>query len=81
MICEEDDEEALAGDASCKKKRKNLQVKIRLPLESMHKKLEPRKERSLQKCCLVFFLLVLFMLATGILIYFFGKRTQLYTLA
>jgi len=53
------------------KKKKNLQVKIKLP-ESIPK-LPPKKERSLQKCCLVFFLLLLFIIATGILIYFFGN--------
>ena len=53
------------------KKKKNLQVKIKLP-ESIPK-LPPKKERTLQKCCLVFFLLLLFIIATGILIYFFGN--------
>jgi len=61
------------------KKKKNLQVKIKLP-ESIPK-LPPKKERTLQKCCLVFFLLLLFIIATGILIYFFvwgfiGKKIQ-----
>ena len=55
--------------------RKNLKVKIKLPIENMQNmtKIAPKKERKIQKCCLVAFLLVLFILATGILIYFFGK--------
>jgi hypothetical protein len=49
-------------------------VKIKLPIDIENiPKLPPRKERSLQKCCLVFFLLILFVIATGILIYFFGE--------
>ena len=52
--------------------RKNLKVKIKLPIENMAK-IPPKKERKIQKCCLVLFLLILFILATGILIYFFGE--------
>ena len=65
-------------DSNMQKKsnlRKNLKVKIKLPIENMQNmaKIAPKKERKIQKCCLVLFLLVLFILATGILIYFFGK--------
>ena len=60
------------SNLSKKSLRKNLKVKIKLPIENMTK-IPPKKERKIQKCCLVLFLLCLFILATGILIYFFGK--------
>jgi hypothetical protein len=54
------------------KEAKKVKIKLPIDIENMPK-LPPRKERSLQKCCLVFFLLILFVIATGILIYFFGE--------
>jgi hypothetical protein len=58
-----------------RKQPKDKKVKIKLPIDIENiSKLPPRKERTLQKCCLVFFLLILFVIATGILIYFFGKE-------
>lgn len=53
-----------------KKKKKNLKVKIKLPTDNFPK-LKPKKQRHLQKCCLVLFLLTLFVIVTGILLYFF----------
>jgi hypothetical protein len=52
--------------------RKNLKVKIKLPLENMTR-MPPKKERKVQKCCLVLFLLVLFVFSIGFLIYFFAS--------
>ena len=65
-------EEKQPKESKKKGSKKNLSVKIKLPIDTIPK-LAPRKERSLQKCCLVLFLLTLFIIATGILIYFFGK--------
>lgn len=59
------------------KEAKKVKIKLPIDIENMPK-LPPRKERSLQKCCLVFFLLILFVIATGILIYFFGKFFNFY---
>lgn len=55
-----------------KAKAKKVKIKLPIDIENLSKtKLPPRKERTLQKCCLVFFLLIMFIIATGILIYFF----------
>jgi phenylalanyl-tRNA synthetase alpha subunit len=55
------------------KKKKNLKVKIKLPVENVTTKMKKPKKRNLQKCCMITFLLILFLIVTSILIYFFGS--------
>ncbi|CAF0897819.1 unnamed protein product [Brachionus calyciflorus] len=58
-----------------RKKKKNLSVKIKLPdsVDSKEAMAEVvKKKRSAQKCCHLFFLLILFFVTIGILAYFFA---------
>lgn len=70
----ENEENAETEEDRKLKKKRNLKVKIKLPTENFQHfpRLKPKKERNLQKCCLVLFLLTLFMIVTGILLYFFA---------
>jgi hypothetical protein len=64
-------------------KKKNLQVKIKLPNETMsddYEPTEPIKKRKAQRCCLCMFTFMMLLIGFGIFIYFFGFIAKYYKL-